>query len=174
MRKNYQPKTFLSDFKKLSKEITSEVTDLHKAAKDLVKEAMYNCEQGQLKVNKAEWSGPEFSNCKANLLKKQEKPWETLEVKANELKSKMDGHYKLVLVSKENMLRARGDSVTGGLLGSLTPDQKLARKVYDNKLRHAFDEAAAAHAAVSSYPDGMVTNIPLLRKRATQALEKKN
>lgn len=162
----------LSDFKKLSKEIITEVTELHEAAKDLVKEVMYNCEQGQAKVNKAEWSDPEFSNCKSNLAQKQEKPWETLEAKATGLKSKMDGHYKLVLASKENMLRARGDSVTGGWLGSATPDQKLARKVYDNKLRHGFDEAAAAHAAVSAYPDGMVTHIPLLRKRAAQALAK--
>lgn len=155
----------LSDFKKLSKDITAEATELHKAAKDLVKEVLFNCEQGQTKVSKEEWS-----NCKANLIQKQEKPWETLENKANALKAKFDGHYKLVLASKENCVRARGDSVTGGLLGSATPDQKLARKVYDNKLRHGFDDAAAAHAAVCSFPDGLVTQIPLLKKKADQAL----
>ena len=43
----------LSDFKKASKPATEEATNLVKAAKDLVKEVIFNCEQSQQKV---EWT----------------------------------------------------------------------------------------------------------------------
>ena len=156
----------LSDFKKISKELNEEATKLHKAAKDLVREVLYNIEQGQAKVNKAEWSGPEFSACKQNVLQKQEKAWDALEANGNAVKDKLEGPYKFVLASKDNIVRARGDSVTGGLFGSVSADQKQVRKIFDHKLKHGFEDAAAAHAAITSYPDGLVTQIHLLRKQA--------
>jgi len=161
----------LSDFKALSKEMTAQGTALHKAAKDLLGEVKFNIEEGMKKVEKAEWSGADYTSSRANLRGKQFSAWDNLQKNADAVRAKLEGPYKRVLASKENILRARGDGITGGVLGSLTKDQKQVRKVYDNKLKHGFEDAIAAHDGLVSYPDGLLTQIPLLNKRALEALE---
>ena len=160
----------LSDFKKVSKPATEEATNLVKAAKDLVKEVIFNCDESNKKLHSGEWTQGQFDQARVNLRQKQEKAWEALHAKADVLKQKLEGPYKLVLASKENITRARGDNVTGAVFGMLTEDQKQVRKVFDNKLKFGFEEAAVAYSGLASYPDGLLTQIAGLQKQANERL----
>ena len=152
------------------RDYVKQAIELVKAGKDLVKEVNYNVEQSQQKVVSKEWTQAELEQSRANLRTKQEKAWEGLISKAEGLKPKLEGPYKLLVAAKEAILRARGDSVTGSVFGSLTPDQKEVRKVFDNKLTHKFDEATAAYNGLMAYPDGLLLQPPILQKRASESL----
>jgi hypothetical protein len=156
----------LQEFKALARGMDKEATDLVKAAKDLVREVAYQREHGKEQVEKGAWSKEEFDQSLKNLTKKQEQPWENLKAKADALAQKVGGPYKMVTYVKEHVLRARGDGVNTGVFGTLSSDQKEVRRVYDNKLKFSFDEAAALYAGLVSYPDGLLTQVHLLQKRA--------
>lgn len=156
----------LHKYKVLAKEVKEEAYTLYKAAKDLVKEVIYQREHGKEEVTRGAWSNEEYDQSRKNLAQKQEKPWEVLKTKAEALAQKIEGPYKLVTYAQEHVYRARGDRINAGIFGTLSNDQKEVRKIYDNKLKFKFDEAAAAHSELVSYPDGLLTQVHLLHKRA--------
>lgn len=161
----------LSEFKVLCKAITEKAKEFHAAGKDLVQEVVFNCEEGRKKVHKGEWTQAQLELGLQNLTTKQSKPWEHLKKKAEELHQKVDGPYKLVLASKENCHRARGDSVSVGWFGFATKEQKEVRRIVDHKLKHKFVEAAESYAVLSSFPDGLLTQIPKMEKKALDHME---
>ncbi|CAB9502219.1 expressed unknown protein [Seminavis robusta] len=156
----------LGDFNVTLKSLSVEAKELHAAARDLVKEALFNHEEGHKKVTKSEWTDEQYEQSLQNLAARQSKPWETLKTKAEEMRVKLEGPYKLVVASKNSCTRA----ARGSWLGFATYDQKELRRVLDHKLKLEFEDAALAYASLTDYPDGLLTQVELLFKKAQVVL----
>jgi len=153
----------LHDFKKVFKEVEEEATNVYKAARDMLKEALDFCREGHMKHESESLRKAK----QLNLAIEHSDKWDDLEALAETVKAKIEGPYKLVMASKENIIRA---GTKESVFGSRSPDQKLAHKVYEYKLKLNFENAARDYHKICSYPDGLCAQVHLLKSKAMHQL----
>ena len=105
----------------------------------------------------------------AALFEKQTEKWNKLEAEAADLQKLIHAKYANVTSAEERIKKARGSGPSRAVLGFPTPDQKVARYVYDRKFKYKFHDAKSEVSMLCDYPEGMLVQVRLLRA-ATEKL----
>jgi hypothetical protein len=116
------------------------------------------------------WSAEDFDVDMMKLLKEQEASWDKLEQLAAAERVKVDATYQKVLQCKaaiDHVLKSINHiPVVDLFLDLSTPEQHTIRDAYTHKLRRDFQDAAKEYYELGGYPDGLLTQVKVLRKHA--------
>lgn len=165
----------LDEFKRLMEmEYYPKASALHERAKILFEQVKLHWTEGKHKVlnEHGKWSAEDFDADMIKLLKKQEASWDKLEQLVAAERDKMNATYQKVLLAKAAVDRERGavnhTPVVCMFLDSATREQHTILNVYQKKLRGAFQDAAQEYVALEGYPDGLLTQVRVMRKHAVE------
>jgi uncharacterized phage infection (PIP) family protein YhgE len=160
----------LAAFKEAIQPLKKEADKVYQVAKELIWALHNHCKEGRAKMTHQDWTQSEYDDSRETFRKSQDKDWEKVLKDADELRLKVDGHYKLVQTAKENVDRARGVGAGpfGNVLGfAQTNDQKMADKAYKHShLKDGFHEAEKEYNELSSDPFGTLTKVGYLEKKS--------
>lgn len=149
----------------------TDCSSLYEGAKNLYEEVHFHLTAGKVKVMNKEWTVDELDENLMDVMKKHEPVWERLLLAEKELRAKIDDDYKKVTEMEEKLKHARGydDKNHHHTAWMFLPtlEQNAIRKTYHCKLKPEFESAKMDHELLCGYPDGYLTQISLLRKRAT-------
>ena len=108
----------------------------------------------------------------AALYQSQAEKWSQLEADAAELQAVIKNKYGTVESAETRIKKARGSSgPSRAALGFPTPNQKLARYVFDKKFKYKFHDAKSEISMMCDFPDGMLVQVRLLHKNTEKMAE---
>jgi hypothetical protein len=140
-------------------------SSLYEAAKDLYKEVNNNINGGKLKVYDGTLTLNDFDRDLNGLLGRQRPKWDELKKKEAVMRERLQFFYQPVHDAEMHVRDARGD-------GSSNDAQRELARVYAHRLKRNFHDAKSELDELTSWPNGLLTQIDLLHKRAeTEAHE---
>lgn len=148
----------IETFKELMPDAYTDCSSLYEAAKDMYKEVFHNINGGKLKVYEGSLSIDQFDRDLQGLLKQQEPKWQKLKEKEVVMRKRVEEIYHPIHLVEMHVRDARGDGTNEA--------QREVVKACNHRLRRNFHDAKAEYDALCSYPDGLLTQIDLIHKRA--------
>jgi hypothetical protein len=163
----------LAEFKRLVEvEYYPKASALQEQAKILFEQVKTHWTDGKHKVlhEHGKWSAEDFDVDMMKLLKEQEASWDKLEKLVAAERVKLDATYQTVLNAKaaiDRVLKSVNHIPVVDLFVDLsTPEQHTICEYYKKHLRHAFQDASKECYELGGYPDGLLTQVKVLRKHA--------
>lgn len=136
---------------------------LYEAAKKVYKEVNHNVNGGKLKVFQSELTLDQFDKDLHRLLHQQEAKWEKLKSEEAVMRKRMQALYQPVHDVELHVKDAKGDGSNA--------QQKELNRVFNLRLKRDFHDAKAGYDELCGYPDGLLTQIELLRKRTVSEVD---
>jgi hypothetical protein len=148
----------IETFKQLMPDAYTDCSCLYETAKEMYKEVFHNINGGKLKVYQGSLSVDQFERDLQGLLKQQEIKWHQLKAREVVMRKRVDDMYHPVREVEHHVRDARGD-------GSNEAQREVIHAC-NHRLRRNFHDAKAEYDALCRYPDGLLSQVELLRKRA--------
>lgn len=156
----------LCDFKRLIEHEYNHASSLYEGAKNLYEQLHGDLMGDKQRVLRGEWTVDDMDEAIHKLLSKQGTVWDKLKLAGEEIRAKLDAAYSKVKAAEEAVKCARGEGCHVAWLNMPTTVQAKVRRVYARKLKQNFADAKSEYASMCAFPDGMLTQIELLRQRA--------
>jgi hypothetical protein len=134
-------------------------SSLFEAAKNLYKEVSNNANKGKLKVYDGTLKLEDFDRDLNGLLGRQQPKWDELKKKEAVMRERLQFYYQPVHEAELHVRDARGD-------GTANDAQRELARVYARRLKRDFHDAKAELDELTSWPNGLLSQIDLLHKRA--------
>jgi hypothetical protein len=149
----------LKKFQEMMSDAYTDCSSLQEAAKDLYKEVFHNINGGKLKVYQGTLALDQFDRDLTALLGKQQPKWDQLKAKEAIMRTRLQKMYEPIHAAELHVRDAKGD-------GKSNEPQKELAKVYSHRLKRNFHDAKVEYDELMGFPDGLLTQIDLLHKRA--------
>jgi hypothetical protein len=154
----------LKTFRQALPEEYTRCSSLYESAKDLYKDVCHHLVSGKLKVQHGEWTVDELEGKMTELAQKQESCWNTLFSGEQIMRKRVEALYEPVKEMEQKVKNARGEMGAAPWNDHPTAEQSAVRKAYSHCLKTTFHDAKVEFDAITSYPDGLLTQVALLHK----------
>lgn len=159
----------LTEFKQFILDEYPKASSLYEGAKNLFEEIKAHwCHDKKVRG----MTSDQFDQDMERLFQKQTDVWDRLLLAAHEETEKVKEAYEKVVEASQAVRHARGEGLCVACLGFPTPEQCQVRQMWHQQLRFHFDEATREKDALLAYPDGLLTQVGLIRNRALQETAK--
>jgi hypothetical protein len=148
----------IETFKERMPDAYTDCSSLYETAKTLYKEVYHNINAGKLKVHQGSLSVDQFEHDLQGLLKCQDPKWKHLKSQEAIMRKRVEDLYQPIHSVELHVRDARGDGSNDA--------QKEVVKACNHRLARNFHDAKAEYDALCRYPDGLLSQIELLQKRA--------
>ena len=162
----------LQGFKNFMKNEYPKASSLYESAKNLYEEIQAHWTHGKHMVHKGEWAVAQFDQDMNNLASHQKMTWDKLSEAAIEQEKLVRDEYRKVQDLEAKVIHERGEGSHVAWMGLPTKEQQIVRKVYSHELRHNFSDAKREVESLIGFPDGILTKILTLRRRANEETAK--
>lgn len=160
----------LDEFAKAMKDDFSPLaSSMHDAAKKLYSQVSRHWTEDKRHLAMHEWDSSDLIKDLLVLQNKQEPLWEKLLTDAHELQTRVDRAFEKVQKADKAVVAAcayKGPRSSWG--GFATPEMEVIRRYHAKKLSHNMHDLKIKYDDICGYPDGSLTRIKALHRRALE------